>query len=294
MTKFAFLRIFIIVVFVLICSNNFHLLASDNSKTPALFNEIIERAQDECWNHRLIEDIIPDIAKMMLGIPYLAHTLESPGEEKCRITFEGMDCVTFYENVVGIARIIKKHEAKYDDLVNEITLMRYRSGKIDGYLSRLHYTSDWIIDNVEKGIVMDILAEHYQVMKDDLAVVQKVSFMSSNPNYYEKLKNSPNLIPELKAIEDTINSHTIYYLPTNKIKKYEEYIQSGDIITIATAIKGLDFSHTGFAYRDKDNKLRLLHASSAQKEIILDTEITEYLSKNKNALGISVIRPLAP
>lgn len=63
----------------------------------------------------------------------------------------GLDCVTFFENVLDMARIFRQGKYEFDDLLAAVTHTRYRGGKLDGYLSRLHYTADWIHDNVAKG-----------------------------------------------------------------------------------------------------------------------------------------------
>ena len=38
--------------------------------------------------------------------------------------------------------------------------IRYRDGVIDGYTSRLHYTSDWIENGVRQGFLEDVTAQN--------------------------------------------------------------------------------------------------------------------------------------
>lgn len=69
-------------------------------------------------------------------------------------------------------------------------------------------------------------------------------------------------------------------------------IADGDIIALVTTIDGLDISHVGFAFW-KDGKLHLLHASSAEGKVIMDTTTLYDYQKNKRTqIGIRVLRIL--
>ena len=76
-----------------------------------------------------------------LKTPYLGGSLEK-NPEQIVINFDGMDCVTFVENVFNIARQIKSQRYDITDLVDKITQTRYRDGVLEDYASRLHYTSE--------------------------------------------------------------------------------------------------------------------------------------------------------
>ena len=45
-------------------------------------------------------------------------------------------------------------------------------------------------------------------------------------------------------------------------------------------------------YRDKQDALRYLHASSTQRRVVLDQELSRYLSSVTKHTGIMVARPL--
>ncbi len=98
-------------------------------------NEIICMAKFN-WaaaNHlqtKPIGDLIAEVGKSFIGTDYAAHTLESAGEEKLIVDLQTLDCVTFYENSLVLARCIKKGTATFDDYKKELQLVRYRGGKI--------------------------------------------------------------------------------------------------------------------------------------------------------------------
>ena len=68
-------------------------------------------------------------------------------------------------------------------------------------------------------------------------------------------------------------------------------IQDGDIIALATSIKGLDVTHTGFAIRANADRVHLLHASSSGEVEVSEKPLADYLLGIKSNLGIIVARP---
>ena len=94
-----------------------------------------------------INEVVIEIAKSFLGADYAANTLEAPGKEQLLINLHTLDCVTFYENSLVLARCIKKNTMTFEDYKKELQFVRYRGGIIDQYPSRLHYTSDYFFDN---------------------------------------------------------------------------------------------------------------------------------------------------
>lgn len=250
------------------------------------FDHLILKAKAENWKKLSLGECIGKVASEFINTPYVANTLEADGPEVCRVNFAGLDCVTFFENSLCLARIIKKGESTINDLLKEITHTRYRSGIISDYASRLHYTADWISDNTKKNVVLDITKGI-----GGTVFPVRVSFMSKNPSYYKALTEHPELIPTISKIEKEINARIYYYIPKANIKSIEKFLKTGDIIAIATNKKGLDYSHTGLIYVS-DGKPCFLHASSKEKKVILGPTISEYLKQSNSNIGITILRPI--
>ena len=257
------------------------------SKTQKIFHLIIKRAKKEDWASLPIGECVGKIAVIFLDTEYVAGTLEGEGPEACRVDLTGLDCVTFFENVLCISRILKKDKTSFDDFKREIIFTRYREGILTDYTSRLHYTSDWIYDNEKKKVVRNITKE---IGGEEFPF--KVSFMSKNPHFYQSLKEFPEFIETIAMFEKEINKRTHWYIPQSKIKEAQKHIQTGDIIALATDKEGLDYGHTGLAYRDERGKIRFLHASQKKKKVLLDTELYEYTQSIETHVGITIARPL--
>lgn len=232
------------------------------------------------------------IAKQFSGKPYLGGTLDAPykaGEklEKLVYSFEKFDCVTFVETVIASARAILCGEANLSAFERELTNIRYRNGVIKLYPSRLHYTSEWIIDNEKRGNLIDLTNDISKTKRK----IATVFFMSKNRGLYPALIGNDKMFLDIFLNEQNINSKSRTYIPNHAINECLDKIQTGDVIAIATKKAGLDYSHVGFAVRTDDGIVRLMHASSSKKQVILDEDIATYLKGNKSAIGISVIRP---
>ncbi len=285
--KFYFL-ILSVVIIALSASDSLSKVAPDTD-TEQRFNRIISLATHQKWHQLPIGEIVVLAGREMLGTPYVASTLESKGDEVCTVNLMALDCVTFFENALCMARVIKRQESSFEELYADVTFTRYRSGILDGYTSRLHYTADWIKDNIAKSTIDDVT-----MSLGGEKINFNLNFMSSNVKYYPQLVQNPELVNQIKFIEISLNSTDFYIIPNSKVASIESKLLPGDIIAIATSKSGLDYSHVGLIYRDKSGKARFMHASSTKKEVIIDATISRYLSTNSSSIGITVLRPRNP
>ena len=237
-----------------------------------------------------ITDIVADIGKTFIGTEYVAHSLEDKGAEQLVINLSGLDCTTFVENAVVFARLIKTGKTSFKDYKNELQKIRYRNGVIDGYPSRLHYFSDWIYDNIKKGIISDITE-----LVGGKQIKFRLNFMSAHPESYSQLKDHPEFVREIRRKEAEISRRNYFYVPKKRVGFVENQISNGDIIAFTTSIPGLDVSHVGIAVRMEDNRIHLLHAPNVGSDVqITEEPLSAYINKIKKDTGIMVLKPLDP
>ena len=155
-----------------------------------------------------------------------------------------------------------------------------------GYPSRLHYFTEWIRNNEKKGLVKDITRE-----LGGVELEKPINFMGTHRNLYPFLASDENFEAMLK-VEKELAKEKLCYLPQDHIESKEHLIKSGDILALATSIKGLDVTHTGIAIHQPDGRLHLLHASSKNGEVeISELPLADYLKNIKSNIGIIVARP---
>ena len=188
------------------------------------------------------------------------------------------------------SRCIKKGQTTFEDYQNELTFIRYSDGEIDQYPSRLHYFTDWIHDNENKGIVKNITKEiGGDILELDL------SFMTAHPQYYKHLKENPEFIPHIKKQEEEISDRGHYFIPQKKIAELENKVKDGDLIAFTSIVKGLDVNHVGFAVRMDNGRIHILHAPIEGSPVqITDLPLAEYVMKIEKDTGIIVVRALEP
>ena len=241
-------------------------------------------------------DVLARIGERFIGTPYEPQTLELSGPERLVINLEALDCVTFVENVLVLARLawspppegaedLDRFKAAYR---RELTGVRYRGGVLDGYPSRLHYFSDWIADNEAMGLV-DGISEELGGVADP----SPIDFMSTHPDAYRQLA-APEVLQAIAETETRLATARRHYLPAGDIPARQHLIQDGDIIAATSTVPGLDIAHTGIAVWRGD-ALHLLHAPLVGSHVQLsDDSLAERIRRIGGQDGIMVARPLAP
>jgi len=226
------------------------------------------------------------VALSLLDTPYVGATLEVGDEERLIINLREFDCTTFMETCVAITRAIQMHTPTFEAYCKELERIRYRNGVVSGYTSRLHYTTEWIADNEAKGVVEDVTKEI-----GGIAFMVKINYMSTHADKYKQLKGRLERIARIKQIEDKVSKRGgYYYIPKEDIPDLSGLILNGDIICFTTSIAGLDVSHIGIAYWQK-NKLTFIHASSSAKKVIINPEsLNNYCAGINSNTGIIVVK----
>jgi len=252
------------------------------------------------WDNGL--DTVP-MGAAMAGIglsfvdtPYAPGTLELAGDEAVVVNLEEMDCVTFVENVLALALFIREAEPgilqsdqEMHDLYRQIlTRIRYRDGRVDGYSSRLHYFSDWILDNEGKGMVREI-TEELGGIEDD----RVVDFMSSHREAYRQLAD-PGVLRSIREREQYLNGLERFRIPEGKIADRAGRIRDGDIIAVTSTVDGLDVAHTGLAVW-REGALRLLHAPLVGEAVqVSELPLADRVLRLETQDGIRVVRAVDP
>ncbi len=256
-----------------------------------VLDRILAKATSGDWRLLPIGELMGKIALELKGTPYKGFTLElSKDLEYCIVNLKGLDCVTFFEDTLGMARMIKKGRTSPDDLLTEVRFTRYRGGHMSSFTSRLHYTTDWFVDNQEKCVV--------KILTSDLPgaepFTQKVGIMTKRPELYRQLATHPGYVSEIRQFEDVINSRSLSYLPMDKISAAEHLLKTGDIVGVSTTEEGIDIAHTGICLKDEEGVVHFMDASSsrARMQVTIEPEISKCLNWSSKLTGIMIARPL--
>lgn len=234
-----------------------------------------------------IGELVLKIGLDFLNTPYVAKTLDKTKSEKLVINLHQLDCTTFAENCLALARTVKSEHPDVNQFCSEIEKIRYRGGKLDGYASRLHYFSEWIMDNDARHIVKAMTSE-----MGGLPLPVNLNFMSTHTKEYPQLINDPVITEQIQKIEAKVSAQKFYYIPAEQFQSIEGTVRDGDIVTITTSIPGIDVLHVGILLK-KEGRVYMLHASSSVMKVMVSAEpFSQYLSKSKKATGVMIARPI--
>ncbi|WP_163321634.1 N-acetylmuramoyl-L-alanine amidase-like domain-containing protein [Draconibacterium mangrovi] len=256
---------------------------STNNPDEEICNHILNELKQH--SEKPTPELVVEAGKLLMNTPYVAHTLETEPEQLI-VNLRELDCTTYAENCLALARTAKTRKPSFKHFKNELQLIRYREGEINSYPSRLHYFSDWILDNDKKGTVKSVSQSIGNTEFD-----KTINFMSLHPTSYKPLKNNAVFIEALHKQEQELTKTQLYYIPTEKLETLKHQIKNGDIFGITSTVDGLDITHVGIAVF-KDNELYFMHASSkAEKVILSEQTLYEYLVNRASVSGIMIARP---
>lgn len=249
-----------------------------------IFRETMARAEAEGLPAMAIGDRIATLGRWFVGSEYVPGTLEVEPEQLV-VNLRQFDCVTYVESMLAMARVLDDPVPTFERFLEELQTIRYRDGRISGYPSRLHYFSDWILDNQRMGIVTDLTRELGGVPLDE-----RIRFMSSNQEAYSALK-APAVLSMIREQEAALSAADLYYIPQERIAAVADRIREGDIIAATSSIDGLDVAHTGIAIWI-DGQLHLMHAPLVGKDVeISERPLAERIIGISGQDGIMVARP---
>lgn len=271
---------------------------------PAAAQDYVSTAEDVALGGIVLQELasaVPEkdgpallvqAALRLLDQPYEAGTQEGR-EERLRIYLTRTDCILFAETCLGLVLTAQRcgPDADFEDLAETLRASRYRDGITDGYASRLHYTTEWAQQGIDRGWLRDVTP-----VLGGIPDTRRIDFMSAHPDSYAPLKGESASAKDnrarIAAVEERVNAIPRCYLPKERLAAVEDRIQSGDILCLTTSVAGLDVSHVVIACRPApDARLGFIHASSAAGKVIIEPRTLEaYLNASRSLTGVRVLR----
>lgn len=238
------------------------------------------------WRLASTDSLLEKTALFFRDTPYVSHTLEIDNDERLVVNLRQFDCTTFVESVIALVRTARSINPDFDSFLNELQYIRYRGGNLQGYASRLHYTTDWLYDNEKKGLLKNISAGLGGILEE-----KTIDFMTTHRDAYKQLKSDDALLKEMELCENRVNERGgFYYLPKESIADKKDLIPHFSVIAFTTTLKGLDVTHMGFSFQDRD-KLTFIHASSRQGKVVIDQKsLHDYCGGQSSCTGIIVVK----
>jgi hypothetical protein len=258
------------------------------------FYAIVAKAERENWRALPLGARTVRVAREMLGTPYVNYTLEVDDRiESPVVNFRGMDCWTYYENALAIARMLRYKPGPYkpEDMLHMIELERYRGGRCTGgYLSRMHHLEEVFNDNQRRGFAMNITSR----LPGAERISREIREMTVQWQSYRYLRSNPSLLTPMASIEAQVSRLPVYHVPKAKVRAAEAYLADGDICAITSKGPYGYTSHVGLIVR-LNGRAYFSHATSDRDKgrmVVVDRPISDYVNGAAKHAGIVVCRPL--
>jgi hypothetical protein len=227
------------------------------------------------------------------GVAYGAATaamLRGFKEGHTLVNFESMDCVTFLENYIATALTCRQADALpqppaeswiLETFLLNLERVRYFDGQNCTWEDRIYYFTQALEELESQGLLQDIGAMAGQPFR------KPIHYLSSNKTKYPGIRDWKRIA----RYESQLSQASLYWFPLDRIENYAAVAQNGDLVALATDVKGLDVSHCGLIHVH-EGALYFTHASSVKKQVVYQQDLADYLSKRTSITGLFVYRPL--
>ena len=203
-----------------------------------------------------------------------------------------MDCWTYYENALALARMLRYKPAPYfpNDLLHMVEIERYRNGVCTGsYLSRMHHLEEVFHDNQRRGYAINIT----QRIPGSERLRREIREMTLQWKAYRYLRSTPSLLEPMGKIEAQVSNLPVYHVPKSKIRDTEKYLRNGDVCAITCKDTSCYTSHVGLIIK-LNERAYFSHATSDREKgrmVVIDRPITDYVNGASKHMGIIISRP---
>jgi hypothetical protein len=251
------------------------------------FQAIIAKAERENWRKLPLGERTIRAAREMIGTPYVNYTLEVHDTiESPVVSFKGMDCWTYYENALAIARMLRYKPGPYkpQDMLQMVEIERYRKGICTG-----HHLEEVFHDNQRRGYATNITSRIPGAVK----ISREIREMTVQWKSYRYLRSNTALIEPMGKIEAQVSNLPVHHVPKAQVRHAEKYLQNGDICAITSNGQYGYTSHVGLIIRVND-RAYFTHATSDRDKgrmVVIDRPITDYVNETSKHAGIIICRP---
>ena len=247
------------------------------------------------------QSLMRSLAALFLGVDYAAWPdgtdLESLDDFK--YDFNKLDCVTFVETVLSLAKTepVSDYKEFTENVENTLKKIRYKNSKTC-FVERNHFFSiDWIANNkafvedITKSLTDSVKIAETEINRRGWVLKHKINDGKQLPEHIqEKLQIETSALPYIE-LGEVINNYD----------DFKKKLPSHAIVNIVRPnwnLKekigtNLNISHLGFVfYEQRTNKLSFYHASDVKLEVV-KVELIDYLKKYQHSETIKGINVLS-
>ncbi|HCF58949.1 MAG TPA: DUF1460 domain-containing protein [Myxococcales bacterium] len=218
-----------------------------------------------------IGDRLLSASERFLGVRYQSDPLgegpDNPPDEDPRVRFDAVDCTTFVETVIALAR--SRGGADLEPVLDDL---RY-DGEV-GYANRNHFfAAQWLRANVRKGYVRDVTGQ----LAPGAAVTH--TKVITPDQWRARALGTRIRLPEERA---PIGSFELRYVPLDKVAGLAPRIPSGTLLAVVREDRPLVpfmVTHLGFIVQTSKGTV-VRHAGRDLYGQVIDEQLEHFLRRN--------------
>ncbi|MCS7296855.1 MAG: DUF1460 domain-containing protein [Bacteroidia bacterium] len=219
-----------------------------------------------------------EIARQWQGLPYGSGG-KGLGPQELLLNLEQMDCMTAVENLMALHLTHQHQTSSIQDFIRFLSEVRYQALPPCRWEDRYHYLTHAFIEWEEKG--------WGSWLPFGSPESREVFYITKHRKNYSGFSDWHFI----KAIEARLSSHPRYCISSERIGEWLPFLQDGDLIAFVSSEEGLDVSHVGVFFWEKDRPT-FAHASLRAKKWVYGEDLCAYLDRRKSKIkGICVFRP---
>ena len=233
-------------------------------------------------------EFLERVARAQVDTPY-DPSLQVGADETFRAELRRFECVSFIESSLAVARCAWRGQPNESCFVWEVLGLRYRSGMMSDYTSRLHYFEDWLEDNRGRWRLRDVTRE-----LGGTPVTRSFFYLTQHAGAIPAL-SSPDARRAMAEVESRLSSRSQTVVGRERIRGAVGNLRDGDIVAITGNKPGRLVTHAGFISIGETGAARLVHASSYHGRVVATRQdLADYVLRRPERRGVIVARPVAP
>lgn len=189
-----------------------------------------------------------------------------------RLNVDSFTPLMFVNTAIALAKASQlPGKTDWNVFASELENIACRRGVNSGFPSIMYHSSDWIVDNVSRGNIIE-LTENYSGM---VAHTKSLDDMTRNRNRFAALADSATF-ENVRMTEMGFRTHRIPALKKETIKKKEiiDDLRDGDIIILVPNQDGIDIYDMGIV-KFVDDVPHLIHLSPQSHTVTIENESLE-------------------
>lgn len=198
--------------------------------------------------------------------------------------------MTFPNLCLAAAKTSALNFRRVSDFFEAFTGVDCRKGEYDGFTSRFHYGSDWIMDNIYRGNFKE-LTETYS--GGATFRTKSLDYVTRNRGLYPELADSVTF-ERMRMIEMGYRTHKIPHLKKETVNRkwLAEDIRQGDILVLLSGRQDYDVYDIGVVVIHEDGP-HLLHLDPVTRTVVVEPDpLNRYFKRNgQQFYGYRWLRP---